>query len=395
MKVLITGGCKNGKSGYAQELSCALSPSGKRFYVATMIPSDEEDRERIRRHVADREGLGFETIEIGRIDNARISESALCSDDVSFDLSCPEAIFDAVLPAIEAFAFEPREISGQDGASEPMSDQRALSEQTAVDMYPNKDSRMPVYMIDSLTALLGNEMFHDGITDRQAGERLKAWLAKVLSMDAHVILIADDIFCGTDIVREDEDPERFELQPYSEETILYRDTLGRLTQYAAELCDTVIEMELGRPHFLKGNSQEMESERLRKGNFLKAPEGETMEKGYVLIVGGAAQGKLAYAKKQYRITDDEVFECTEDAAPDFSKRCIVHLERYVLYCLRKELAPEKAFAEGSVLIADDIFRGIVPLGKETRAYREAAGRYLTSIAEGAREVKRVVCGLEA
>ena len=30
-----------------------------------MIPVDEEDRERIRRHVADRAGLGFETIECG------------------------------------------------------------------------------------------------------------------------------------------------------------------------------------------------------------------------------------------------------------------------------------------------------------------------------------------
>ena len=42
-----------------------LARGGKRYYVATMIPVDLEDRERIRKHVADREGLGFETIECG------------------------------------------------------------------------------------------------------------------------------------------------------------------------------------------------------------------------------------------------------------------------------------------------------------------------------------------
>lgn len=65
MIVFISGGAKNGKSGFAQDLAVKLAGGGKRYYVATMIPVDEEDHERIRRHVADREGLGFETIECG------------------------------------------------------------------------------------------------------------------------------------------------------------------------------------------------------------------------------------------------------------------------------------------------------------------------------------------
>ena len=66
MIVFITGGAKNGKSSYAQELAVQLAAGGRHYYIATMIPVDEEDRERIRRHVADREGLGFETVECGR-----------------------------------------------------------------------------------------------------------------------------------------------------------------------------------------------------------------------------------------------------------------------------------------------------------------------------------------
>ena len=65
MIVFVSGGAKNGKSGFAQNLAVKLAGEGKRYYVATRIPVDEEDYQRIRRHVADRAGLGFETIECG------------------------------------------------------------------------------------------------------------------------------------------------------------------------------------------------------------------------------------------------------------------------------------------------------------------------------------------
>ena len=54
MIAFVSGGAKNGKSGFAQDLAVKLAGGGKRYYVATMIPVDEEDRARIRRHVADR-----------------------------------------------------------------------------------------------------------------------------------------------------------------------------------------------------------------------------------------------------------------------------------------------------------------------------------------------------
>ena len=65
MTCFISGGAKNGKSTLAQNLAVTLSRNGPRYYVATMIPVDAEDRARIRRHVADRAGLGVESIECG------------------------------------------------------------------------------------------------------------------------------------------------------------------------------------------------------------------------------------------------------------------------------------------------------------------------------------------
>ena len=63
MIVFISGGAKCGKSSIAQDLTVALAKGGKRYYVATMIPTGEEDQKRIRRHLADRDGMGFETVE--------------------------------------------------------------------------------------------------------------------------------------------------------------------------------------------------------------------------------------------------------------------------------------------------------------------------------------------
>ena len=63
MTVFISGGAKCGKSSLAQDLTVSLADGGKRYYVATMISSGNEDDERIRRHIADRDGMGFETVE--------------------------------------------------------------------------------------------------------------------------------------------------------------------------------------------------------------------------------------------------------------------------------------------------------------------------------------------
>ncbi len=64
MTIFISGGAKNGKSTLAQTLTVALDAHPR--YVATMISSGAEDDERIRRHIADRDGLGFETVECFR-----------------------------------------------------------------------------------------------------------------------------------------------------------------------------------------------------------------------------------------------------------------------------------------------------------------------------------------
>lgn len=59
--VLVTGGSRSGKSTYAQQLAEGLS--GRRAFVATCPPIDEELRVRIRRHQEARRGADWQTIE--------------------------------------------------------------------------------------------------------------------------------------------------------------------------------------------------------------------------------------------------------------------------------------------------------------------------------------------
>ena len=64
LNIFISGGCKNGKSFYAQNLAKNQAAGRKPlYYIATMRPVDEEDRIRVLRHRQEREGWGFETIE--------------------------------------------------------------------------------------------------------------------------------------------------------------------------------------------------------------------------------------------------------------------------------------------------------------------------------------------
>ena len=112
-----------------------------------------------------------------------------------------------------------------------------------------------------------------------------------------------------------------------------------------------------------------------------------------LIIGGAYQGKLDFAKEQYNLKEADVFECTEDKDIDSSKRCIYHFEKYLMYCHRNGISPVLDLGNDTIVIADDIFCGVVPIDPEIRAWREFCGRSLAAITRKSDHVTRIFCGL--
>ena len=120
-----------------------------------------------------------------------------------------------------------------------------------------------------------------------------------------------------------------------------------------------------------------------------------------LIIGGAFQGKLDYARTAYSLKDSDIYQCDENRAEiDFSKPCINHLEEFLLACVRQDvdaLAYLKAHWEDwrqSTFICMDVSSGVVPLGKEMRLWRNVCGQVCQYLSREAGSVTRIFCGLE-
>ncbi len=173
MNVLISGGSKNGKSMKAQTLAKSMATDlGKPlYYIATMIPRDDEDHARIRRHIRERYGWGFKTLEQG------IDLTALLNrDDV--------------------------DISG-------------------------------VFLLDSVTALLDNEMFGGtGDVDSEAANRVLADTVKFAKSTGNTIFVSDYIYG--------------EACTYGQFVEDYKRSLAAIDCALAKVCDRVYEVTVGQ-----------------------------------------------------------------------------------------------------------------------------------------------------
>ena len=101
-----------------------------------------------------------------------------------------------------------------------------------------------------------------------------------------------------------------------------------------------------------------------------------------LYIGGAYQGQLelACAENPDALILEDFHEAVQEAVR------------------RGEDA--RAFAQGvaaahpdAVIVANEVGAGVVPIEAQERAFREAVGRALCVVAQEARQVTRVVCGI--
>lgn len=167
MNVFISGGCKNGKSYYAQRLTKEMSESENKplYYIATMKPVDEEDRARIKRHIEEREGWGFITIE------------------------------------------------------QPCNILEIL----------NGEYCQGAFLLDSVTALLSNEMFRqDGTIDFDAPKRLAKELTEFAKATGNTVFVSDFIYADG--------------KNYDNLTEEYRKGLAYIDKILAAHCDKVYEV---------------------------------------------------------------------------------------------------------------------------------------------------------
>lgn len=119
-----------------------------------------------------------------------------------------------------------------------------------------------------------------------------------------------------------------------------------------------------------------------------------------LVIGGYAQGKLAYVKQQFDLSEYEQYDRVLPVSGTGGKNILIdHLHLWVKKQLEEQNDPETAlrtFLEKQtnwILISDEVGNGIVPMDTLEREYRERTGRMLITVAQQADEVIRVVCGI--
>ncbi len=117
----------------------------------------------------------------------------------------------------------------------------------------------------------------------------------------------------------------------------------------------------------------------------------------IMIIGGAYQGKLAFAKKIYPdVTWADGAVCTEEEL--YSCEGIYHFHQYIERKI-KEGEPIDDLAEELIrknpeliLITDEIGYGIVPVDWMEREYRERPEECARALAYS-EKVYRVMCGI--
>ncbi len=142
MNIFISGGCKNGKSLHAQELAKGMADEQHvpLYYIATMIPKDDEDIARIKKHVEVRDGWGFVTVE------------------------------------------KPTHLMG-------------MFEKDFRDENGDPVDPKGAFLLDSVTALLSNVMFGpDGEYDADAGEKVRQDVVDFAAATGNTVFVSDYIY---------------------------------------------------------------------------------------------------------------------------------------------------------------------------------------------------------
>ena len=117
-----------------------------------------------------------------------------------------------------------------------------------------------------------------------------------------------------------------------------------------------------------------------------------------MIIGGAFQGKCAYARKTHP-------EVAWKNGADLEKEDLMTVDGVLDFqeYIKKELKADRNVAglaeelseknPDIILVSQEVGYGVVPMDAFDRKYREAVGRVCTGLAAKCSKVTRVVCGI--
>ena len=115
-----------------------------------------------------------------------------------------------------------------------------------------------------------------------------------------------------------------------------------------------------------------------------------------LIVGGAYQGKRAFAQKEFDLLPEELADGAQvDLEMLLPKRAVYNVQHLVRRALAEQMAVPTLLEllEGKIVLCDEVGCGVVPAEREPELWREAVGRLCCDLAARADVVYWVRAGI--
>ena len=234
-------------------------------------------------------------------------------------------------------------------------------------------------LLECVSNLTANEMYMEGGAGENTVEAVVSGIRLLKERCRHLVVVTNEVFA--------------ESEPDSPEMAVYKKNLAQINRALAEMSDRVSEVVYGRRIPVKGDPRQTDGQNLQE----QAAE-ERGRTGMKLVIGGAYQGKLGYAKELY---PDVVWKDGAECGLQDIETCEA-LDRFHLFVRRwmeagrtKEELIDTVLEKNSgiIIVCDEVGCGLVPVDAFEREYREAVGRICTAFADRADRVDRVVCGI--
>lgn len=244
-----------------------------------------------------------------------------------------------------------------------------------IEKSPGAKAAAPCVLLECMSNLVANELYQEGKAGRNAVEAVMDGIQELKLQCREFVIVTNEVFSDTGDI--------------SEEMKFYSRVLGEINCRMAQMADSVTEVVYGIPVLLKNCGTRVQK---------KESEKEEGGAGMKMVVGGAYQGKLDFARSLYGGEDwaDGGIYCAEALC---ECRGIYHFQEYIRRMLQEKKDPlemaRTLVAENPdiIIVSDEIGYGLVPVDTFEREYREQTGRVCTWLAGQAERIDRVVCGI--